>query len=320
MLEDRGAPYARGVIEPAVSPPLGAVDRCRAHGSVIYLQGVGGLRADWARPVREALQGLCVDIRAVPYADLLSTRGTVYARWDRVEAGPVGENARLDYVARQRRLSGLVDAVGESSYWPWLSSLPHPSVIADRLPLRHIVRSPFFGMDDLGRYLDDGARRAAVLARVSAFVRAAPRPRVILAHSLGSLVAWDLIGTPGMDIDLLITMGSPLALPFNESLDIAQGRAEFPYDRVGAWLNVVHLLDPVTAGRGLADHYPQACDVFLTPQSGLPATVGGLTRLATVAARAATSHLDSTYLASQTIAVALRDAMMVAPAGPAEAP
>ena len=269
----------------------GAVDRHRAHGSVTYLQGVGRLRADWAHPISAALTGLSVDIRSVAYADLLSTRGTIYARRERVESEPVSADARLAYVARQRRLSGLVDAVGESSRWPWLSSLPHPALITDRLPLRHMVRSPLFGLDDLGRYLDDDARRAAVLARVRTVVHAAPRPRIILAHSLGSLVAWDLIADPEIDIDLLITM-----------------------------LNVVHLLDPVTAGRGLADRYPQSCDVFLTPSSGLASTVGGWARLATVAVRAATAHLDSTYLASHTIAVALRDAMMLAPARRAEAP
>ena len=298
----------------------GAVDRHRAHGSVTYLQGVGRLRADWAHPISAALTGLSVDIRSVAYADLLSTRGTIYARRERVESEPVSADARLAYVARQRRLSGLVDAVGESSRWPWLSSLPHPALITDRLPLRHMVRSPLFGLDDLGRYLDDDARRAAVLARVRTVVHAAPRPRIILAHSLGSLVAWDLIADPEIDIDLLITMGSPLALPLGEGFDTSAGGADFPYDRVGAWLNVVHLLDPVTAGRGLADRYPQSCDVFLTPSSGLASTVGGWARLATVAVRAATAHLDSTYLASHTIAVALRDAMMLAPARRAEAP
>ena len=81
---------------------------------------------------------------------------------------------------------------------------------------------------------------------------------------------------------------------------------------VGAWLNVVHLLDPVPAGRGLRDAFPAACDAYLSPMPGLTAPTGALARFASAVAGAATSHLDSTYLASRTVLAAVREAMHVA--------
>ena len=138
-------------------------------------------------------------------------------------------------------------------------------------------------------------------------ILSAPRPRVVIAHSLGSLVAWDLLEDPRICVDLLITLGSPLG---HAALEVES--ASFPYHRVGAWLNVVHLLDPVPAGRGLHDSFPAAIDVFLAPGSGGPAKPGStLSRFAAAVAGVATSHLDSTYLVSPTVLAAVREAMQV---------
>ncbi|MFF4352642.1 hypothetical protein [Streptomyces sp. NPDC001530] len=59
----------------------------------------------------------------------------------------------------------------------------------------------------------DGPQRAAARARVTTAI-AEHRPQVVIAHSLGSVVAyealWELPETP---VELLVTLGSPLALP-----------------------------------------------------------------------------------------------------------
>jgi hypothetical protein len=253
------------------------------------------------------MSGVNVQLLAPAYDDLLTTTGRVRARWAPRDARAAREDERESYVARQRRLADLVEAVGESTRLAWPSALPHPAEIADRLPLATMLRAPVFGLDQVGRYLDDEDRRAAVLHRASSAILQAPRPRVVVAHSLGSVVAWDLLADPRTDIDLLITMGSPLA---NPALGVAP--APFPYHRVGAWLNVVHLLDPVPAGRGLRDAFPAACDAFLAPLSELSSPAGALSRFAAAMAGAATSHLDSTYLASRTVLAAVREAMHVA--------
>ncbi len=275
-----------------------------AHGSVVYLHGVGGARESWWRPIREALGSLTVDFIAPRYDDVLATSGTVRAT-HRLPGTPLAsDDARRNYLARQRRLVALIDAVGESSEMSWPALLPHPADIAERLPLTRVMRTPLFGLDQVGRYLDDEARRSAVLHRVSTALLRAPRPRVVIAHSLGSIVAWDLLADPRVEIDLLVTLGSPLAQPAISVEDIA-----FPYARVGGWLNVVHLLDPVPAGRGLAEMFPAACDAFLSPVSGWGSPTTAFSRFAAAFAGAATAHLDSTYLASPTVHAAIREAM-----------
>jgi hypothetical protein len=59
----------------------------------------------------------------------------------------------------------------------------------------------------------DGPARIAARRRVSAAI-AAHRPRVVIAHSLGSVVTYEALWAhPQLTVDLLITLGSPLALP-----------------------------------------------------------------------------------------------------------
>jgi hypothetical protein len=212
---------------------------------------------------------------------------------------------REEFVARQSYLADLIARVGESADITWPSAVPHPSGIADRLPMGPVLRTPVFGLDQVGRYLDDAARRAAVLQRVVTALLRAPRPRIVVAHSLGSLVAWDAMADPRVNIDLLVTLGSPLAHPA-----IAPRRRDIPYGRVGGWLNVVHLLDPVPAARGLADAFPEVCDAFLFPAVAKTSGANPFTRIASTVASAATSHLESTYLESRTVAAAMRQALL----------
>lgn len=275
-----------------------------AHGSVVYLHGVGGVRKDWSRPIREALGTVTVDFVAPAYDDVLTTSGSVHALRREAEQRGVGDDARLAYRARQQRLVELIDAVGESTAVSWPTALPHPADIAERLPLTRVLRAPLFGLDQVGRYLDDGARRAAVLHRASVALLRAPRPRVVVAHSLGSIVAWDLLADPRIEIDLLVTLGSPLSQPAMEVEPLT-----FPYSRVGSWLNVVHLLDPVTAGRGLAGRFPAASDVFLPPTTGWASPTNAVARVAAAVAGAATAHLDSSYLTSPTVHAAIRETL-----------
>ncbi|WP_407917715.1 hypothetical protein [Kitasatospora sp. NE20-6] len=55
--------------------------------------------------------------------------------------------------------------------------------------------------------------RKAVRERVREAIRA-HRPQVVVAHSLGSVVAWEtLCASPELDVELLVTLGSPLGLP-----------------------------------------------------------------------------------------------------------
>lgn len=281
----------------------------------MYLHGVGGAREAWWRPIRSALGGVTVDYACPVYDDLLTTGGTVHAQRRDVDPCAASDEARQAYLLRQRRLTALVDAVGESRRMSWPSMLPHPADVAERLPLTHMLRAPVFGLDQVGRYLDDDARRAAVLHRVANALLRAPRPRTVIAHSLGSIVAWDLLADPRIEIDLLVTLGSPLAQPA-----VTTEAFPFPYHRVGAWLNVVHLLDPVPVGRGLGEAFPAACDAFLSPATGWASPANALSRLAAAVAGAASAHLDTTYLTSATVHAAMRESMRAGWTEPVGAP
>jgi hypothetical protein len=66
---------------------------------------------------------------------------------------------------------------------------------------------------EVDRYLNLPDRREAAQTVVAAQV-AEYSPRVVIAHSLGSVVAYEaLFDRPGSPIDLLVTMGSPLGMP-----------------------------------------------------------------------------------------------------------
>ena len=273
-----------------------------SDGTVVYLHGMGGARPTWADPL-----GLHDVATIAPhYADLLEPDTAVYAQ-RRVPAATAEATTseREAYVDRQRALADALQSVGEAvprgTSWP--SVFPHPARLPDRLPLPKVLRTPLFGIDQVGRYLDDESRRAAVIDRARAALAAARPPVVVLAHSLGSVVMVDMLSDLPCDIDLLITLGSPLG---HEAVFSAVPVGPFPYGRIGGWVNVVHLLDPVPFGRGLADRQPAALDTYLPVLAGSPSALAALPWLVSGIARAATAHLDSTYLSSETVRAAVR--------------
>ena len=276
-----------------------------SSGTVVYLHGMGGVRPNWAEPL-----GLSdVTCVAPSYADLLDPKRDVYAarppRATHVESASI---ERERYVERQHELADIVHRVGEAvpRGMSWPAVLPHPSRLPDRLPLPQVMRTPIFGIDQVGRYLDDESRRAAVIARTHDALRVARPPVVVIAHSLGSVVIADMLADLPCDIDVLVTLGSPLG---HEAVASAVPLGPFPYDRVGGWVNVVHVLDPVPFGRGIADRIPAALDVYLPVLAGAPSTLGTLPWIMTGIARAATAHLDTSYLASNTVRALVREGL-----------
>lgn len=92
------------------------------------------------------------------------------------------------------------------------------------------------------RYLDEPpvwqAARAAVAAEISADTR------VVVAHSLGSVVAYEaLCENPGWPVTDLVTVGSPLGLPL-----IHRRLSPLPVEGLGAWpggvVRWVNVADP----------------------------------------------------------------------------
>jgi hypothetical protein len=98
----------------------------------------------------------------------------------------------------------------------------------------------------VNRYLTDTAFRREVRAEMSAAMSG--RPRAVIAHSLGSVVAYDwLRSNPNPSAASLITLGSPLGFRGIRKLlapHLEGGPAPWP-NGVTTWLNVAAAKDPV---------------------------------------------------------------------------
>jgi hypothetical protein len=124
-------------------------------------------------------------------------------------------------------------------------------------------------------YLSDAARRGAVrdsVATTIASTSAADQPRVVLAHSLGSVVAYETLwARPDLQVDLLVTFGSPLGMPdvIFDRLDPAPvaGRGQRP-PGVRRWINIADPGDIIAIPRGLAGSFA-GIDADLTAPVGV---------------------------------------------------
>lgn len=119
-------------------------------------------------------------------------------------------------------------------------------------------------MGDVGRYRDDHEYRSAILTR--AFEAMPERgPIVLVGHSLGSVVAVDLLSrlTDDQHVALLLTLGCPLSYLHLRSIGLAgiDFNTPFPCHRVDRWINVVDVNDPVTGMVGLERFWHEVVDV-----------------------------------------------------------
>lgn len=105
---------------------------------------------------------------------------------------------------------------------------------------------------ELHAYLTE-ADRAGEARRAVAAEIAEHRPDVIVAHSLGALVAYHTLWEhPGHETGLLVTLGSPLAMPGTVGEHEPRGRPP----SVRRWVNVADLADIVAMpGTALADRF-----------------------------------------------------------------
>ena len=108
-------------------------------------------------------------------------------------------------------------------------------------------------------YLHSDTRRQQARCAVAEAI-ARDRPRVVIAHSLGTVIAYETLWEhPELPVDLLLTLGSPLAMPgvIFELLHPApvSGRGRRP-PAVAAWANLADVGDIVAIPRtGLAPHF-----------------------------------------------------------------
>lgn len=110
-----------------------------------------------------------------------------------------------------------------------------------------------FLLDDVESYFGDARLRGLAIDRVTEAVAGAGDDVVLLGHSLGSVVVYDLVRErPDLPVRGLITLGSPLGLP---TVLRRMDAPRFP-DGLARWVNVLDPRDLVTGREKLRDHYP----------------------------------------------------------------
>lgn len=230
---------------------------------VLFVHGVGGPTPDWEQPLLSHLAtvGLDAEIRPVTlqYEELLRRRGLI------LRSAPPPERARRSrsrrgreaakYERRRERLAGAVAG------WPGVVGPPRlrvPNVLSGEA----LVRLPVLNMRQAGHYRHSAEVRDSVLDRLAGAISAAGEAPIIVAHSLGSVVALDALHARDIRVGLLVTVGSPLGIGrFWGSA--WEDCADFPFDRLGSWLNVVNLRDPIPWQRGVSGRFPPAVDAYV---------------------------------------------------------
>ncbi|GIG59270.1 hypothetical protein Lfu02_36420 [Longispora fulva] len=125
----------------------------------------------------------------------------------------------------------------------------------------------YFGeLRQVRRYLYDKDIKARVDAAMAAAV--GPTCRIIVAHSLGSVVAWEYVRqNPDHPLDLLLTCGSPLGLRMVRSrLPEFDGEAGERPSHVSRWVNLRDPHDPVACAGDLRHWWSGVGEVSVNNQ------------------------------------------------------
>jgi len=223
----------------------------------------------WDVALAQRLRQLAPEIEIasieVGFDDLIDRPGVIHRRSAAHRLEPiVGPDRSATRKRYQRRQGNLRRAVWDS---PDRVASP-ASLMPVLIPGEVMVRLPVLGMRQAGHYRHDDHLRAQVLDRVAEQIDQIDGHVILLAHSLGSVVALDALHVRGVSVELLVSFGSPLGVKdfWGKSW---QDPATFPYGRLGGWLNVVNVKDPVVWGRGVNERFPQALDAFINEGAGL---------------------------------------------------
>lgn len=258
-------------------------DVARQTVNVVFVHGVSGPPRGWESRLLTAVAS--VD----PQHPRVSTHTVRYDDVFRPESEgsmPLGVDPAIrrrrpvPAQVRAQRREQLTRIVGECDQPDGPRIVP-PPVVGEIL-----LRSPIGGMDQARAYRHDDHVAKLVRAKVAEAVAQVPGPRVVIGHSMGSIVTLEALHEHGLNVDLTVTLGSPLGV------DPAWRRRwlapeKFRWTRVGSWINVVNVRDPVPWGQGVSSFYPQAVDVFIRAGM-LPFGAGG-------------AHDPSTYLTTQPV-------------------
>ncbi|PTT66876.1 alpha/beta hydrolase [Arthrobacter sp. HMWF013] len=128
------------------------------------------------------------------------------------------------------------------------------------------VGLPPFGQ--ASNYMNNPQIRAQVLNRILKTLPESGR-LVIVGHSLGSVIAADLVRRlpVGLDVAGMVTIGSPLANG-NFNVDKLRETLEEPPTNLAWWVNFWNVHDPVAAHRGVSSVFPWMIDFRIRTKIG----------------------------------------------------
>ncbi|WP_248870731.1 hypothetical protein [Streptomyces sp. HNA39] len=247
---------------------------------VVGVHGIGQsktsqhqLTADWGRALKRGIDSLpdvtaCVASLEVPHWTALMARGT-----DRLgpEDDLFGESVPMDPAEEEFVAEVFADLVRPEDVvfaeTQPLATLGPPKLWSPRLTrlaMAYDRRRPGGGVQFMVRRMREVRyylTKPALAAEVRAFIRDGftPDAAVVIGHSLGSVIAYDLLrhkevgaaGT-GSALHTLVTCGSPLGIPaVRRLMGITDGTPLqlAPHIR---WVNVFDPDDFITGGAGLS--------------------------------------------------------------------
>jgi pimeloyl-ACP methyl ester carboxylesterase len=233
--------------------------------TVLLVHGVGGAsdKARWLEPLNRrlaefgfsALAAPADDILVPDYSGLFDVKefrepAVTYSRPDDRRLS----RQKIDYAVRQKTLERQIRPVAESSDVFGFNHIP--DALGDTLA----DAAEFLAFESVTKFVERSSVRHAIWSHL---LKELPSHGsiIIVAHSLGSVAVAGLLRRlpPGLRVELLITIGSPLY--FERYRSTASSLvSDFPYQQVQRWLNVYSPWDGVTGGGGIARKVPQALD------------------------------------------------------------
>jgi hypothetical protein len=193
-------------------------------------------------------------------AALVLAAGATDAQGDATSAGDDGEPlAGLTPQGQQLALSLSMSIAAQAASQPptveesLRAILPLPPSLR-RLLLRQLLQRLIPDAD--AYFFTD--RKEPIQARLREALEAVAGPTVVITHSLGTVIAYDVLSEPrftGQATPLLVTLGSPLG--YTEIQDVVTKPLRIPTP-VRLWANFADPLDLVTLDTSLADEFQGA--------------------------------------------------------------
>lgn len=232
-----------------------------------WLATRGGLEAAGHREAADRL--IDTDVRVAFYGDLFRPKGSMagggppYTAAD-VRPGPERELLQAWYDQAVKQEPGLGPSEGSMG----------PGKVATQVMVEKLLRSRTFAgvaqrgligdLKQVTAFLSDQNIKDRVLERTAGEVT--EETKVVIGHSLGSVVAYEyLTKFAPPQVELLITVGSPLGMPnlvFDRLTPTpADGAGAWP-GTVARWVNIADKNDAVALRKQLAPLFP--------PPDGIP--------------------------------------------------